>query len=41
LLSGAISKLTLMFDEWQVSVERTDLFKLWRRERRPTEWAAC
>jgi hypothetical protein len=41
LLSGAISKLTLMFDEWQVSVGRTDLFKLWRRERRPSEWAAC
>ncbi len=41
LLSGAISKLTLLLDEWQVSVGRTDLFKLWRRERRPTEWAAC
>jgi hypothetical protein len=41
LLSGAISKLTLMFDAWQVSVERSDMFKLWRRERRPVEWAAC
>jgi hypothetical protein len=41
LLSGAISKLTLTFDAWQVSVERADLFKLWRRERRPVEWAAC
>jgi hypothetical protein len=41
LLSGAMSKLTLMFAEWQVSVERTDMFKLWRRERRPMEWAAC
>jgi hypothetical protein len=41
LLSGAISKLTLMFDEWQVSVGRADMFKLWRRERRPKEWAAC
>jgi hypothetical protein len=41
LVSGAISKLTLMFDAWQVSAERTDMFKLWRRERRPTEWAAC
>jgi len=41
LLSGAISKLTLMFDAWQVSVERADMFKLWRRERRPVEWAAC
>jgi hypothetical protein len=41
LLSGAISKLTLMFDEWQVSVDRADMFKLWRRERPPMEWAAC
>jgi hypothetical protein len=41
LLSGAITQLTLMFDEWQVSVARADMFKLWRRERRPTEWAAC
>lgn len=41
LTSGAISKLTLMFDAWQVSAERTDMFKLWRRERRPMEWAAC
>jgi hypothetical protein len=41
LPSGAISKLTLMFGEWQVSVARADMFKLWRRERRPTEWAAC
>lgn len=41
LLSGAISKLTVMFDEWQVTTERADLFKLWRRERSPMEWAAC
>lgn len=41
LLSGAISRLTLMFDVWQVSVERADMFKLWRRDRRPMEWAAC
>lgn len=41
LLSGAISSLTLMFEAWQVSVERADMFKLWRRERRPVEWAAC
>jgi hypothetical protein len=41
LLGGAISRLTLMFDAWQVSVERGDMFKLWRRERRPMEWAAC
>lgn len=41
LVRGAISKLTLMFDEWQVSAERADMFKLWRRERSPTEWAAC
>lgn len=41
LLGGAISRLTLMFDAWQVSVDRGDMFKLWRRERRPMEWAAC
>ena len=41
LLSGAISKLTLLFDAWQVSAGRADMFKLWRRERRPTEWVAC
>jgi hypothetical protein len=41
LLIGAVSSLTLMFDEWQVTVERADMFKLWRRERRPMEWAAC
>lgn len=41
LLSGAISNLTLMFDAWQVTVGRADMFKLWRRERRPMEWAAC
>lgn len=41
LLGGAVSKLTLMFDAWQVTVERADMFKLWRRERRPVEWAAC
>lgn len=41
LLSGAISHLALMFDAWQVIVDRADMFKLWRRERRPTEWAAC
>jgi hypothetical protein len=41
LLTGAISELRLMFDEWGVLVERADMFKLWRRERRPMEWAAC
>jgi hypothetical protein len=41
LLTGAISNLTLMFDAWEVTVERADMFKLWRRERRPMEWAAC
>jgi hypothetical protein len=41
LVGGAISRLTLMFDAWQVSAQRGDMFKLWRRERRPMEWAAC
>ena len=41
LLTGVITKLTVMFDEWQVSAGRTDLLKVWRRERPPVEWAAC
>ena len=41
LLGGAISRLTLVLDEWQVSANRSDMFKLWRRERPPMEWAAC
>ncbi|MET0533789.1 MAG: hypothetical protein ABW171_06155 [Steroidobacter sp.] len=41
LLSGAFSKLTLMMNEWRVSADRADMFKLWRRERPPMEWVAC
>lgn len=41
LLGGTISKLVLTFDAWQVTVTRADMFKLWRRERRPMAWAAC
>jgi hypothetical protein len=41
LMSGAISKLTLMFDGWRVVTRRTDLFKLWRRDLQPANWGAC
>ena len=41
LLGGAISKLTLMFDRWQVVATRTDLFKIWRRDLQPANWGAC
>jgi hypothetical protein len=41
LLTGAISKLDVWLDEWRVTADRTSLFKLWRRELPPTEWAAC
>ena len=41
LLSGAISKLELLLDQWQVTAARTSMFKVWRRERPPAEWAAC
>lgn len=41
LLGGAISKLTVLFDEWRVEADRAAMFKLWRRELRPVKWAAC
>lgn len=41
LMSGAISKLTLMFDGWRVVTRRTDLFKMWRRDLQPANWRAC
>lgn len=41
LSGGAISKLDLMLDRWQVTATRASMFKLWRRERPPAEWAAC
>jgi hypothetical protein len=41
LLSGAISKLTVLFDEWRVETERAAMFKIWRRELQPVKWAAC
>lgn len=40
LMSGAISKLTLMFDGWQVVSHRADTFKLWRRDLQPANWGA-
>lgn len=39
LLSGAITKLTVLFDEWRVDTGRADMFKLWRRELQPVKWA--
>ncbi len=38
LLSGAISKLTVMFDTWQVVATRADLFKFWRGALPPANW---
>ncbi|MBL8266260.1 hypothetical protein [Steroidobacter sp.] len=41
LMSGAISKLTVILDGWQVTADRAAMFKLWRRELPPARWAAC
>jgi hypothetical protein len=41
LMSGAIGKLTVMFDGWQVVTDRAAMFKLWRRDLQPMNWAAC
>lgn len=41
LLSGAIARLTVMFDGWQVVTDRAAMFKLWRRDLQPANWAAC
>jgi hypothetical protein len=41
LLGGAISKLTVLFDEWRVETERAAMFKIWRRELQPVKWSAC
>jgi hypothetical protein len=41
LMTGAIAKLTLMFDSWRVVTHRTDMFKLWRRDLQPVNWGAC
>lgn len=40
LLGGAIAKLTVVFDEWRVDTGRAAMFKLWRRELQPLQWAA-
>lgn len=39
LMSGAIAKLTVMLEGWQVTADRAAMFKLWRRELPPTRWA--
>jgi hypothetical protein len=41
LLAGSIAKVDLLLDQWRVTADRFALFKLWRRERPPGEWAAC
>lgn len=38
LFTGALSKFTLLLDEWRVTIERTASFKLWRRDLPPTDW---
>lgn len=40
LRSGAIAKLVVMFDGWRVVTERAAMFKLWRRDLQPANWAA-
>jgi hypothetical protein len=40
LLSGAIAQLTVTFDGWQVMADRAAMFKLWRRDLQPANWAA-
>jgi hypothetical protein len=40
LLSGAIARLTVMFDGWQVVADRAAMFKLWRRDLPPSNWTA-
>jgi hypothetical protein len=39
--AGALSKLNVFLDGWRVTADRASLFKLWRRDLPPTEWAAC
>ncbi len=41
LMSGAIAKLTVMFDGWRVVTHRADMFKIWRRDLHPANWRAC
>jgi len=41
LRSGAIAKLTVMFEGWQVVIDRAAMFKLWRRDLQPVNWATC
>lgn len=41
LLGGAIAKLTVMFEGWDVSTARGAMFKFWRRDLPPVQWAAC
>jgi hypothetical protein len=40
LKSGAIARLSVVFDSWQVVAGRADLFKLWRRDLQPANWGA-
>lgn len=41
LRAGAIARLTVMFEGWQVRADRSAMFKLWRRDLLPANWAAC
>lgn len=41
LLDGTIARLRVMLDAWEVTATRAAMFKFWRRERHPMEWAAC
>jgi len=41
LATGALARLEIVIDRWDVTVARHSLLKFWRRPRAPAEWAAC
>jgi hypothetical protein len=41
LAAGALARLEIVIDEWDVTVARRSLLKFWRRPRTPAEWVAC
>ena len=41
LAAGALARLEIVIDEWDVTVARHSLLKFWRRPRTPAEWVAC
>jgi hypothetical protein len=41
LATGAVARLDIVIDRWDITVSRHALLKFWRRPRTPAEWAAC